>query len=85
MAKKQNPAVEEEMNEKDFAQQKQELIEFYNDAVPQLEAQLQYEDLAADVEEARLRRLMAQMRIAQLMAPPQEEEGEPAPRTLKRK
>jgi len=86
MAKKQKPTVEEqEFTTQDYAQQKEELIEFYNEAVPQLEAQLQYEDLVADIEEARLRRIMAQARIAQIMAPPQEEEVEAAPRTLKRK
>ena len=87
MAKNQKPSAEEqEFTAEDFAQQKQELIDFYNDALPQLEAQLSYEEVVADIEEARLRRIMAQARIAQIMAPPQEEGDEqPTQRTLKRK
>lgn len=81
---------EREFTPEEMQQQKEELIQFYTDAVPQLEAQLNYESLVADIEEARLRRVLAQARIAQIMAPPSEEEDDdqddqPRPRVLKRK
>lgn len=72
---------------------KAELIESYKEQSELLEVQLKYETLIAEIEEQRLRRLVATMRQAQIMAPAPEtpEEGEetatdapPRVRTLKK-
>jgi Tfp pilus assembly protein PilO len=87
MSEDQNQYGEEqEFSPEEIQQQKEELMEFYKSALPQLEAQFEYETMIADIEEARLRRVMAQARIAQILAPPMEEEDDaPQQRTLKRK
>lgn len=87
MSEDQNQYGEEqEFSPEEIQQQKEELMEFYKSALPQLEAQFEYETMIADIEEARLRRVMAQARIAQILAPPTEEENDaPQQRTLKRK
>ena len=87
MSEDQNQYGEEqEFSPEEIQQQKEELMEFYKSPLPQLEAQFEYETMIADIEEARLRRVMAQARIAQILAPPMEEEDDaPQQRTLKRK
>ena len=61
-------------------------IAFYEDRIEFMKTQLQYETLVADIEEQNLRQLVAKVRQAQLLAPPQEPEAETdAPRrTLKK-
>jgi hypothetical protein len=74
----------------EMAAKKTELLESYKEQSEMLEIQLKYETLLADVEEQRLRRLVATMRQAQIMAPPPAEEEEsletdqPKTRTLKK-
>jgi len=83
----ENQFEQEEMTAEEIAAQKQELINFYKESSKSLKVQLEYEKLITEIEEVRLQRLVAQMRIAQLMAPApeNEEEDEPAPKkTLKR-
>lgn len=72
---------------------KAELMDSYKEQSELLEVQLKYETLVADIEEQRLRRLVATMRQAQIMAPapdPTEEGDEnatdapPRVRTLKK-
>lgn len=88
MSEDQNQYGEErELSAEEINQHKEELMQFYKSALPQLEAQFEYESLVADIEEARLRRVMAQARMAQIMAPPvdDDDDSESKPRTLKRK
>lgn len=76
----------------EMAAKKTELIDSYKEQSEFLEVQLKYETLTADIEEQRLRRLVATMRQAQIMAPaPEPTEGEegttdapPRVRTLKK-
>lgn len=77
----------EELTPEQLEQQKQDLIDFYKSSIETLQIQLDYEKLVTEIEETRLGRLVAQARIAQILAPPPEsnEEEEPAPKkTLKR-
>jgi hypothetical protein len=77
----------------EMAAKKNELIDSYKEQSEFLEVQLKYETLTADIEEQRLRRLVASMRQAQIMAPaPQESQEQeeaatdapPRVRTLKK-
>ncbi len=61
-------------------EKKAELMEFYKEQIEVLQLQKDYETLATEIEELRARRLMAQMRQAQIMAP-RPEEGDDAPET----
>ena len=80
----------QQITAEEMAAKKTELIESYKEQSELLEIQLKYEALLADVEEQRLRRLVATMRQAQIMAPPPAEEEEsseieqPKTRTLKK-
>jgi hypothetical protein len=83
----QQPTAEE------MTAKKVELIVSYKEHIELLTIQLQYETLISDIEEQRLRRLVASMRQAQIIAPAPEgsEEGEETPtdapprvRTLKK-
>lgn len=77
----------EELTPGQLEQQKQDLIDFYKSSIETLQIQLDYEKLVTEIEETRLGRLVAQARIAQILAPAPEsnEEEEPAPKkTLKR-
>lgn len=78
-----------EFTDAEIQEKKQEMIGFFKEQVEILEAQKNYENLLTEIEELRARRAMANMRIAQIMAPPPtaEEETEEAPakaRTLKK-
>jgi hypothetical protein len=61
-------------------EKKAELMEFYKEQIEVLQLQKDYETLATEIEELRARRLVAQMRQAQIMAP-RPEEGDDAPET----
>lgn len=60
-----NPLTPEEILER-----RKVMLAFYNDQKPLLEAQKLNENLMADIEEARLRRVRATLTIGQMMAPP---------------
>lgn len=64
---------QEELTPEQVAELKANMTAYYNDQIPMLELQLKTEALAADLEEARLRRIVATMRIAQIMAGPKED------------
>lgn len=78
---------QEEMNAK-----KKEMLEFYKEQIDFLEVQVKFETLTAEIEEQRLKRLVAMIRQAQIQSPP--EEGKPeapakdaagsGPRTLRK-
>lgn len=61
-------------------EKKAELIAFYKEQIEVLQLQKDYETLATEIEELRARRLMAQMRQAQIMAPGPEQ-GDDVPET----
>jgi len=59
-------------------EKKAELMAFYSEQIQVLQLQKDYETLATEIEELRARRLVAQMRQAQIMAPaPQESDDAP--------
>lgn len=79
--------AQEPISQEELKQRRENLLEFYNESIPYLKTQLEYEQLRASVEIERLRYLQAQIQMANLMAPEQEEDEEEEQtisRTLKR-
>jgi len=71
-----------------LAAKKEEMLQFYKESMPYLEAQFEYEKMLSEIDEMRLKRTQIQMAYAQMMAPPEEEdlmqEPQPEPKTKKR-
>lgn len=57
-----------QLSKEEIAEKRQEITEFYRSNIGHLEVQVKYENLLADIEEARARRARAQMFMAQLFA-----------------
>ena len=68
----ENP--QENLSPEELAAKKNEMLDFYKESMPYLEAQLAYEKMLSEIDETRLKRTQIQMTYAQMMAPP--EEGE---------
>ena len=67
----------ENLSPEELTAKKEEMLQFYKESMPYLEAQLNYEKMLSEIDEMRLKRTHIQMQYAQMMAPP--EEQEPAP------
>ena len=92
----ENVLSEEVFNEEslltaeEVAARKQEMLDFYREQVEFLTVQVEFEKLTAEVEEQRLRRLVAMVRQAQIQSPPeqpemeQDEQPQEKKRTLKK-
>jgi hypothetical protein len=63
-----------ELTAEQIADLKKKSIEFYKDRISFMKHQFEYEKLAADIEEAKLRGLIATLKMAQITAPPAEDE-----------
>ena len=81
----------EQMSPEDLAKKKKEMLDFYTDSIPYLDAQHKYEETLMKLDEVRFKRAQIQMQFAMMMNPPEEMEDEPQPepqskkRTLKKK
>jgi hypothetical protein len=77
-----------ELSKEQLAERQKEIHEYYTAQLPFLQTQKEYETLITELEELELRRMMARMRMAQIMAPAPDEpetEGEPTKsRSLKK-
>lgn len=75
-----------ELSKEQLLERQKEIHEYYTSQIPFLQVQKDYETLVTELEELELRRMMARVRMAQIMAPPVEEsEDEPKkPRSLKK-
>jgi len=65
----------ENLSPEELAVKKEEMLQFYKESMPYLEAQFQYEKMLSEIDEMRLKRTQIQMTYAQMMAPPEEEEN----------
>lgn len=61
----------------EIAARKQEMLEFYKEQIEFMTVQQEFEKLTADIEEQRLRRMVAMVRQAQLQTPPEEDDDQP--------
>lgn len=84
------PTVEKEPTPEEIAEMKQRMAKYYEDQIPFLKTQKEYEELLADIEMARARRIEMTIRIAQMTMGPQneaddeQETTEPVKRSLKK-
>ena len=62
-----------EMTPEQLAEQKENMLRFYTESLPYLEAQLKYEQMLLQIDEARFKRSSIQYQFAMMMNPPQEE------------
>jgi hypothetical protein len=65
-------AQERPLTPEEIKKQRELMLQFYKEETPLLKARKEYETLLADVEEARLRRLVAIVRGTNLTNPPEE-------------
>jgi hypothetical protein len=72
-----------------LTERKEQMLNFYKESIPYLEAQLNYENLLTSIDEVRFKRTNIQMQYAMLASEmqegPEEETTEPTKRTLKKK
>lgn len=67
---------EQELTQEELAARKEEMLNFYKESLPYLQAQCEYEELLARIDEARFKRTESQIKFAMMMqGPPPEEEG----------
>lgn len=87
MTEQEVTAPQQEPTPEEIREMRDRMHEYYKDQIPFLESQKEYETLLSEIEIARLRRIDATLRIAQLTAPPQEQKEAPeekkGPRRLK--
>ena len=67
----------ENLSPEDLATKKEEMLQFYKESMPYLQAQFDYEKMLSEIDEMRLKRTHIQMQYAQMMAPPEEQEHAP--------
>tara|TARA_R110001583_G_scaffold47157_3_gene147737 strand:- start:2114 stop:2467 length:354 start_codon:yes stop_codon:yes gene_type:complete len=80
------PSVENldgaDISKEELETRRKEITSYYEDNIPHLKVQKEYEDLLRDIEKTRAERLQAQMFIAQTMAAPPED-GEEMPSEMR--
>ena len=80
---------EQELTPEQLTERKEQMLNFYKESIPYLEAQLNYENLLTSIDEVRFKRTNIQMQYAMLASEmqeePEEETTEPTKRTLKKK
>ena len=68
---------EQELTQEELAARKEEMLNFYKESLPYLQAQCEYEELLARIDEARFKRTESQIKFAMMMqGPPEEKESE---------
>lgn len=65
-----------ELTPEEIAEFRKTSLAFYKDRIAFMKIQFEYERLSADIEDAKLRGLMAKLKMAHITAPPPEEESE---------
>lgn len=76
---KEEMVDEVEMDEKELQQKKDEMLKFYSESMPYLEAQFAYEKLLLKIDKARFQRTSIQMQYAMMMNPRLDEDAENMP------
>lgn len=72
----ENQHPEEAMSAEELAMRKEEMLKFYTDSLPYLEAQFKYEETLMRLDEVRFKRTSIQMQFAMLMQGPGEDPEE---------
>ena len=75
----ENPNNEaNQLSPEELAERRAQITKYYEEHIPSLKTQLEYETLLRDIEKCRAERLQAQMFVANTMAGPPEEPKSPA-------
>jgi hypothetical protein len=64
---------EQELTQEELAQRKEQMLSFYTESLPYLEAQVKYETLLMQIDEARFKRSSIQMQYAMMLQTQQEQ------------
>jgi len=64
---------EQELTQEELAQRKEQMLSFYTESLPYLEAQVKYETLLMQIDEARFKRSSIQMQYAMMLQAQQEQ------------
>jgi hypothetical protein len=67
---------QQDLTAEQIAELRKNTLIFYKDRITFLKIQLEFEKLSADIEEEKLRGLMAQLKMAHITSPPVQEEEE---------
>lgn len=67
---------EMELSAEELAAKKADMLKFYEESIPYLDAQLNYEKKLAEIDEVRFRRAQFQVQMAMMMNPQNHEEFE---------
>jgi len=67
---------DKEFTAEELAAQKEQMLQFYTESLPYLEAQAKYEDVLLKIEEARFKRTSIQMQYAMMAQAQQEAEDD---------
>jgi hypothetical protein len=67
---------QQELTAEQIAEYRKTSMAFYKDRISFMKVQLEYERLSAEIDEAKLKGLMARLKMAHITAPPQEEAEE---------
>ena len=67
---------EQELTPEQLTERKEQMLNFYKESIPYLEAQLNYENLLTSIDEVRFKRTNIQYNFAMMMNQQQEEESE---------
>jgi|19_taG_2_1085344.scaffolds.fasta_scaffold58793_2 hypothetical protein len=66
---------EPQMSVEEMKQRRDEITAYYQEEIPHLKIKADYEELINRIEKARFERTMQQLQMAQIMAPPPEDEN----------
>ncbi len=66
---------EQELTHEELQARKEEMLQFYTESIPYLNAQFQHEELLMKIDKARFERAQYQLQYAMMMNPPQESES----------
>jgi hypothetical protein len=72
----QQPEDMEQLSPEQLAARKEEMLSFYTDSLPYLNAQYEYESILSKIDEVRFKRASIQMQFAMMMQEPKGEELE---------
>lgn len=70
----ENTKNQETLTAEEMHQKKEEMINFYKDSMPYLQAQHEYEEMLCKIDEVRFKRANIQYQFAMMNAEPEEEE-----------
>jgi hypothetical protein len=76
---------EPRLTQEEIQNNRKKLMEYYEENIPFLKLQSEYEELITSIQQSKTNRLIAQIQFAQIMSPSQEERKEETPvRKLKK-